>query len=57
MTHAADPANSALLAQSWEISVSGKMRGGPGRNSNLQPSGYEDLAALSKKRLLAADQV
>jgi hypothetical protein len=28
MTHASNPANSALLAQSWEISVCEKVRGG-----------------------------
>jgi hypothetical protein len=31
MTHASNPANSALLAQSWEISVSEKVRGGAER--------------------------
>ena len=31
MTHASDPANSALLAQSWEISVSARVRGGAER--------------------------
>jgi hypothetical protein len=28
MTHASNPANPALLAQSWEISVCEKVRGG-----------------------------
>ena len=28
MTHASNPANSALLAQTWEISVREKVRGG-----------------------------
>ena len=39
VTHASNPANSALLAQSWEISVSEKVRGGPGRSvtSKSQP--------------------
>ena len=31
MTHASNPANSALLAQSWEISVCEKVRGGAER--------------------------
>ena len=31
MTHTSNPANSALLAQSWEISVSEKVRGGAER--------------------------
>jgi hypothetical protein len=31
MTHASNPANSALLAQRWEISVSEKVRGGAER--------------------------
>jgi hypothetical protein len=35
MTHASYPANSALLAQSWEISVSEKVRGGLGRTRTI----------------------
>ena len=31
MTHAANPANAALLAQSWEISVRLRVRGGAER--------------------------
>jgi hypothetical protein len=57
MTHANNPANSALLAQSWEISVSEKVRGGPGRTRTSNQAVMSELAALSKKRLLAADQV
>jgi hypothetical protein len=36
VTHASNPATSALLAQSWEISVSEKVRGGPGRSVTYQ---------------------
>ena len=36
MTRTTNPANSALPAQSWEISVSEKVRGGPGRRAHMQ---------------------
>ena len=50
MTHASNPANSALLAQSWEISVCEKVRGGPGRFRTC--GRYQGLSA--KVRQLSA---
>jgi hypothetical protein len=43
MTHASNPANSALLAQRSEISVSEKVRGGPGRTRTCK---QEIMSAL-----------
>ncbi len=50
MTHAANPANSALLAQSCEISGSEKVRGGPGRSRTCG----RDQGLSAKVRQLSA---
>jgi len=43
-----NPANSGRVVEHREISVRTRMRGGPGKDSNLQPSGYERGAASEK---------
>ena len=47
-TYSQNPANSGLIAGFGEISFRTRMRGGPGRNSNLQPSDYE-LDGLARR--------
>ena len=57
MTHASNPANSALLAQSWEISVSEKVRGGGRSQSRTCLSNNSKAAMWLLTVSTAADQV